>query len=335
MRKNLCYLILFFSFVTLFACGKLNFNHNEQEKYSANISQVEQRDAIEEVTIELMNFIANKYYDFKKKRIIKVYLNKISSNYDYQLFSKYFYDCIAENFKQATQFELVSSADPNLDSIIDIHIIGNHNENMQILLNVLEPQNNTIIYSKNNIYSRNDFNSEKYSKYKNSIKREKGHTHLKVKAINIGSSYKEEDKYYLHTKYNILGEISSQSITKYDTGSSGYYPAEQECIINGKAFNINVDEIFYENNISPGLIEFIATFRGAKWDAYNRQQNLEKKYRKKFFIKVNKNDRIGVDIFFVYNGVEQDIKVKASRVKEVEKAGSIGECYEIIEVFSD
>ena len=90
----------------LFACSKSNFNHNEQEKYSVNINQVEQRDAIEEVTVELMDFIANKYYNFKKKRIIKVYLKKISSNYyEYQLFSKYFYDCIAENFKQATQFE--------------------------------------------------------------------------------------------------------------------------------------------------------------------------------------------------------------------------------------
>ena len=334
MRKKLCYLILFFSFVMLFACGKLNFNHNEQEKHSANINQVEQRDAIEETTIELMGFIANRYYDFKKKRMIKVYLNKISSNCDYQLFSKYFYDCIAENFKEAAQFELVSSADPGLDSIIDIHIIGNHNENMQILLNVLEPKNNTIIYSKNNIYSRNDFNSEKYSKYKNS-KIKKGRTHLTVNAINIGSSYKEKDKYKIDRYYYYYYGGIHETITKYDTGYSGYYPAEQECIINGKAFNINVDKIFYDNNIYPGLIKFTATFRGAKWDAYNHRQNLEKKYRKKFFIKVAKNDHIRVDIFFVYNGFEEDIKVKASRVKEIEKAGSIGEYHEIIEVFSD
>lgn len=334
IENKLPYLALYFSIITLFSCTALN---NVNHITSNNVTnRVEQKDAIEEIAFKLKSFIANKYYDFDKKRIISVFLKRVSSNYyEEPLFSGYIYDCIAKKLKEAAQFALVSSTNPHLDSIIDIHVIKDEHGNIRMLLNVIVPKDNTVIYTNISSYNKDDFDLKNYLTYKKNEpqKSEKESAYLTIKAINIGSSYKEEDKYYLHTRY--MGGIIDQYISKEDTGSSGYYPAEQKCIINGKIFIMDTNTIFYKNNISPGKIELIASFRGGRWDAYNKQQTLRSNYSKKFYVNIKRNDNIIIDIFFIYHGNEKNIKVKAKRIKQFEKNKSIEEHYEIIDVFSD
>lgn len=291
-----------------------------------------------EIGYELLQIITDIYYNYPNHRTIGVHIKKVSSNFkDEPALGNYIYDFVRQYFEQASQCIVVPLNDSALDCIIEMHIINNLAENskdpIDILSNILEPTNNTIIFSKKHHFNLNNLN---YLEYRSSYvdKVDKIETSfLKVKAINIGSSYKEEDKYYINTVYGYWG--LEETVWKKDTGFSSMYPAEQECKINGKKFNMNYDKIFYNDKILPGSVEVIASFRPGMWDAYRKNQHIGDKYQKKFYVILEENDNITVDIIFIYNDDKPDIKVKAYQIKQIKRGINIETINEIIEVFSE
>ncbi len=196
---------------------------------------------------------------------------------------------------------------------------------------------NTILSYKDYLdkYPRGRF-ADKATQYIGKLEGEKkkekiGSTFLTIITENIGSTYKEKDKYFIHRERHWLGFVD-EYIYKYDTGHSGYYPMQQMCFINGVQRRINKDGEFYKGHIMPGAYEIVTSFTEGKWDAYNHRQLSGAKHTKRFYINISKNDNIELMIFYIYNGLDSGIEVKAARKKERIERGVIGTVYETIEV---
>jgi hypothetical protein len=172
-------------------------------------------------------------------------------------------------------------------------------------------------------YMRIKEEEQKNDKKRNSL--------LTIKGISIGSNFKEQDKYLLYREKYFTGAVDEYLI-KYNTGYSGFYPMEQQCVINGKKYKLDEEKNFFKGTILPGSIEIKTSFTEGIWDAYNREQKSGNKHDKRFYLKINPNDDIEVAIFFIYNGKQSDIQVKAIRKQEIVNQGSIETGYETIEI---
>jgi len=155
---------------------------------------------------------------------------------------------------------------------------------------------------------------------------------LKIKAFNISSAYKEQDKLYLDRLYGSFG-VMDTIWKKEDNRVSAYYPAYQKCIINGIEFKLNEEKIFYDEKIKPGDIEIISAFKPVYYDGVTKQETPKDEYRKKVTVKVKRDEKVNVDIVFIYRGNEPDIVVRAYKVNEVLKDNVIETNIEHIEVF--
>jgi len=249
----------------------------------------------------------------------------------------YIYDHIIDYIKQQYQFMVVSLEDKSLDCIIDMHLIKSHpeNENIEILSNIIEPKNNTIIYSVKNDYKLSDLIFQRYLAYKRIYKPTnitEESASLLVKAVNINDSFKEDDELVLYNRYSY--GLTESFLLKYEYGRSSFYPAEQTCIIGGKPFKMNANKILYNNKIPYGTVEIIASFREGTWDAKKRRQYLGKRHSKKFYIDINKNDDIKVTVFFICKSDKKDIMVKAFKEIEIRRDKEIETHYEVIDVFT-
>ena len=311
--------------------------------FSCTASKTLQKDTIDkaeekietlpQICNELQLAVAKQFYDFDKKRTIRVHICKITSNYfDEPYLSDYLYGYIKSGFEQRHQFIVTSSGDPALDCSIDVHVIKGCHDDFEILSNVIDANNNTIIYStkKECVLDGSDFQEYLATKGDHRIKEVKK-AHLLVRAINKGSSYQEKDNYYRHRyRYGSYYKYSREALY------SGYYPAEQKCIINGKTYTIKEEDIFYNDIILPGSAEIIASCRAGSWDAIKSKQQIGKKISKRFYLDINKNDDISVNIIFIFDGDQHDIKVEAFKKKQfrIKRHGAIKTSYEAIDVLS-
>lgn len=336
--KVIC-LFLCLGIFMLFSCNTSNGVNKRISKNSA--SQTDQIDPIENIIFKLKSFIANKYYNYENKKIIKVFLKEIRSNDPEKLlFPRYMHHTISKNINDSIQFEIVPSMNFQVDSVIDIHMIKDGKDSFKLLSSIIEPKDNVVIHSDITSYQYSDFNQKQFYAYKqrhvgNAVRKvdkaKSRSTYLTVKAINVGEAYKERDKHYLYSSY--FGDY----ILTEDTGSSGFYAAEQKCIINGKPFMMDSNKFFYNGKVSPGKIALIASYKAGRWDAYKKQQILSEGFTKKFYLNIKPYDHVSIDLYFIYNGQTKNIVVKAKRVVQTEfnRPNSIEQVYEPIEVFSD
>jgi len=215
------------------------------------------KDVLADILNDLQSFITHHYPHPGVSRI-KVYIIKTRSNFASEpLFAHYVDVYMARSFKNKEQFRLTSLNDNNLDCIVENHVIKTTYNGIAILSNIKDTASNTIIYSAKNDLDLDSLSFQKYltfkAKYKNRIK--VGGSHLLVKGKNKGSAFREvskreASKYY---KYQKRSESYTYSYNERDDDLiTGYYPAHQECIINGKKFKIDADKIFYNQTIPSG-----------------------------------------------------------------------------------
>lgn len=332
MKKIILYSILCGCIIQFFSCTASKTLQKDTIDNDIKNKAEEKIEILPKICNELQLVVANQFYNFDKKRTIRVHICKVSSNYfDEPYLSDYCYGHIKSAFEQRHQFIVTSSGDPALDCIIDVHVIKGYHGDFEILSNVIDANNNTIIYStkKECILDSSDFQEYLATKGDHRIKEVKK-AHLSVRAINKGSTYQEKDNYYRHRyRYGSYYRYSRKALY------SGYYPAEQKCVINGKTYTINAEDIFYNDIISSGSIEIIASCRAGSWDAIKSKQQIGKKISKKFYLDINKNDDISVNIIFIFDGDQHDIKVEAFKKKQfrIKRHGAIKTSYEAIDVF--
>ena len=332
MKKIILCSILCGCIIQFFSCTASKTLQKDTIDNDIKNKAEEKIEILPQICNELQLAVAKQFYDFDKKRIMKVHICKVSSNYfDEPYLSDYLYGYIKSGFEQLHQFIVTSSDDPALDCIIDVHVIKGYHGDFEILSNVIDASNTIICSIKKECrLDSSDFQEYLATKGDHRIKDVKK-AHLLVKAINKGSTYQEKDNYYRHRyRYGSYYRYSRESLY------SGYYPAEQKCIINGKTYTIKEEDIFYNDIISSGSIEIIASCRAGSWDAIKSKQQIGKKISKKFYMDINKNDDISVNIIFIFDGDHHDIKVEAHKKKQfrIKRHGAIKTSYEAIDVLS-
>lgn len=319
-----------------------NILHQNQSNNEPSTDSIQNKsDSISILCQNLLNFISKNYYKDPENREVKVHLKEINNNLTNRPgLSVFLYSEISTWLNQKNYCTRIFPPDAKaLNCIVEIHLIDNSllnpNTPVSILANVLNAVDAKLIFSDKINLSLNGLKHiENSSQYKLACKTASDKNKsalLTVKAINIGSSYKAADKYYLERTYGSFGVYDA--IWKKDTGSSGYYPAEQKCKINGKQFDIDYNKIFYSGEISSGNIEIVAVSRKGFWDGYRGQQTIGDEFRKKFYVNLEKNENINIDIIFIYRGNEPAIEVKAYRKKEIMRGNEIETVNEIIDVF--
>lgn len=298
---------------------------------------------LDDICHNIEKHIAAKYFDIDKKPKIKISLNKVKSNLNYEpLLPKYIYNHIESHINQQSQFIIVPSNDPAIDSIIELHLIKGHNRNIEILSNILDAKDKIVTYSKKYDFKVSELKSKRYLSYKKYYKEpvpvrereDKENAYLLVTGINITDKYEEDDEYLLYDRFS--NGLTESYVLEFDPGYTTLYPTEQKITLNGKTFEMDYKtNILYNNYIETGTIEIIASFREGLWDAKEQHQYLRKEYSKVFYVKLNKNDNIKLDISFICTFNRKVINVKAYKKKEIKKDRAIETYYEVIDVFSN
>lgn len=302
----------------------------------ATVQKAPEKDLIEDVMNSSAAFIANKYYDFNKKRVIGLSL-EVKSNFEEEpAIGNYLYARIKTYIEAHNQFKLLSTSDLTVDCIVDIHLIKTDTGG-NILVNVKEPKNQKIIYSYIKNYERDRLlNNKEYLAQRDIFTKSDKSKKAKIliKAVSSkGDGKKEDDEVILFDRYS-KEKVDSYMITR-ERGYSGYYPAEIECVVNGKDLKKDGKNIFFDGTVDPGTLEIKAAFRGAFYDAKTLKQSIVGDYySKKFLVRVKENDNVEITINYIYTGLKESINVKAATKKEIEKQGKIEYITEIIEVFS-
>ncbi|MEA3466501.1 MAG: hypothetical protein U9R29_10925 [Thermodesulfobacteriota bacterium] len=191
-------LMLSFLVFMLVSCVPANNNVVVKKK----IDVLKKTDAIAEISLRLKQFVAEKYFDYKLKKIIKISFKKTNNTYDDQLFPQYIDDYIAREFESANQFEIVEMNDKNLDSIIEVHKIIGFDNGVKILMNVFDRKSRALLFTEDSTYQKDDFDLQRYSEYEetNSYRNNvlaansKNRAYLIINAINVGSTYNEKSR---------------------------------------------------------------------------------------------------------------------------------------------
>jgi len=360
MNKILYYLALCIS-VNLFLCCTTHETHQKVTPSQKVTTRNSREYDLDEIIKKLEFNIATIFFDSNKRPIIKVHIKKTSSNYLHELpLADYLYHNIKSHIAKEHQFSIVPLKDPELDCVVEIHIIQNYNGRLDLLNVIKDQKDNVILYAfmqtcKNIILSPGYLSYKKH--YKGPTQEES--TYLFVKAINLGESFEdykertpsiikrhgsikrkgtghlreEKSKTKYKAGYNTESDYqtTSEYIRRKDFGTSAFYPANQMCIINGNKLKIDEKDIFYNDFIGAGTLEFVVSFQEGFWDAETKRQTLGEEHRKKFYLELDKGDDIKVEIIFVCKGDQKDINVKLYRKMEIKKGMFIEPYYDPIE----
>ena len=286
----------------------------------------------------LIGALSKLYYRYPDHREVRVHVKAVEGAIDKEpALNGYLGAMIAERFDSDAHCVKAYPADhAGLDCLLDAKLIDlrklKGKKPFAVTANLIDARNGSIVFSEKMDFSFDDFDAGDYRGYaQRFVADRKQGSHLTVKAINIGSSYKAQDRYYLRTIYGGL-RFRAIGLVKKDMGLSGYYPAEQSCLINGRRFTPDTDSCFFKGHMASGTIELIASFRTGFWDGYKGQQRLGEEHSKKFYVELGKDDSVNVDVIYVYQGKDPRIDVKAYRIKEIKSGGKVERVNEIINV---
>ena len=335
--KNIFFVFLFILLIA--GCVSKTNSIGNDVVYTANLKN--EKADIDKLETDIMNLsrsLATRFYDYKNKPIIKVYIAPISSNFDkVQEVGSYIDSQLKKYFNKKSQYKILNPIEGKVDVFIQGHIEKIDNNNFSLNLKCVDPKNGKSVYTKNTIYNEKDILTENYNDFISTIvtiakkSQSIGQTRLQVGYISSGESYKEDDKYYLYTVRNLFS--SETMLLKKDTGNSGFYPGNIQITIDGILIGNSLSNILYDEFIYPGRHEVVVSFSETVWDAYNQNQIRGKVVSKKVFIDISKNDFIRVDILCAYDGTNSNIIVKADKRKEVLSGGRITENLVPIQIF--
>lgn len=336
--KKIFYLSILILLIAGCANNKSDIKENIKTTTKENAIKPDKYDKLDYDIFDMSRSLATKYYKYPDKRIIKLYIAPLSSNFESMPnINSYIKAELDKYFTKKNQFVITNPIEGSPDLLIQGHIDNIDKNNFILKLKGIDSKTGKTAYNKNSIYNRNDFKSEKYQNFVTSQKKNAleassiGTTRLQVGYISSGESYKEDDKYYQYTVNNLF--FSQTILFKKDTGHSGFYPGNIKITIDNVLLKKSLNNILYDDFISPGRHEIVASFSETTWDAYNQTQIRGKVISKRFFVDVKRNDFVRVDLLCVYDGTKSDIIVKANKKKEVLCGGKVAETLVPIQIF--
>ena len=176
-------------FVLLFTVSCTTVDHqrmpNQQVKHDETIKKT-----LENIFDKLSINISTRYYNFKKNRVLKISLKKISNNLPEELpLKEYIYKNLFAYFKDKHQFAFFPPNTLDLNCIIEIHLVrastwsspaSNRNNPIELIVLIKDSKDEEIIYGLNKPLV-DVVNSQEYLSFKKSFNPSSSESILLVK----------------------------------------------------------------------------------------------------------------------------------------------------------
>lgn len=285
-----------------------------------------------DICTDLEKFLADNYYDYIKRPVVKVFLGHFGSNLiDEPYLDEYIKECIKQELVSAHQFDIITDPDEVYDCKIEMHIIDEKQNQPSIVLLIHDARLDAVVQAKTYQLSLPSIKTEEYFIYNNQYaqqvreaeeRKKKEMAFLTIQAVSEGQSFElfdhETDASYYHYYPDEDGGYHSESIyTDPGESYSSYYPADITLNIEGKSYTIDPrTDILYQGPMAPGKYHCSISFTRAHYDGRENKQITGKLYRKGFTLNLKKNDKVRLYVRCIYDGEQSHIFIKEAEPKK-------------------
>lgn len=251
-------------FVLLFTVSCTTVDHqrmpNQQVKHDET-----NKETLENIFDKLSINIATRFYNFKKNRVLKISLKKISNNLPEELpLKEYIYKNLSVYFKDKHQFAFFPTNTLDLNCIIEIHLVRastwsspelNRNNPIELIVLIKDSKDEEIIYSLNKPLV-DVVNSQEYLSFKKSFNPSSAESILSatVKKHKSQESNVEKDQYgrpLKDEKGRWITYPDQERKQKPDTASTNYKYSKKASEIRQKEAELNS----MVRNLTPGNLD--------------------------------------------------------------------------------
>lgn len=307
----------------------------------------EEKTVREELIFQVEKAIASKYYDYKKRRIIRVYLNDFTSTLqDNGLLKDYFFDGVSASLQQGNQFVLGDFDEVGVDCLLGMSFQNLGKQFVKIDAEIMDGRTGRTVANVSETYPLTAFSEPAFAEFKEShaldrqTARAMGNTRLVVRVDSsgksvdeyevytstytsttnsvgqIGSAYDNSDDYSSNrdTDYNNQTNHTGQYQYKEKVGRSSIYPTDIEVFINNRPFQPNSEGIAFDQLVKPGSFKVTVKFRKAFWDGVRRNEVKGRSFSKSFQLDLQKDEKARFDIAIKLNGDDAQIAAVKRKV---------------------
>ena len=306
----------------------------------------EEKTIREEVIFQVEKAIASKYYDYKKRRIIRVYLNDFTSTLqDNGLLKDYFFEGVSASLEQGNQFVLGDFDEVGVDCLLGMSFQNLGKKFVKIDADIMDGKTGREVATVSETYPLTAFNEPAFVAFRENHVLDRqaalkmGKTRL---VVRVDSSGKSVDEYEVYTSTyssttNSVGQVgsaydnsedySSNRNTDYNSqtnhtgqyqykekvGRSSIYPTDIEVFINNRPFSPNSEVIAFDQLVQPGPYKVTVKFRKAFWDGVRKNEVKGRSFTKSFQLEMQKDEKARFDIAIKLAG--DDAKIAAVKRK--------------------
>ncbi|MDH3999208.1 MAG: hypothetical protein OET90_10270 [Desulfuromonadales bacterium] len=289
----------------------------------------EQKDSRDEIIHTLKKTLSTEYYDYKTRRIIRVYLDEFTNTIqDEGLIKSYFREGISEFLVDANQFVLGDFDEVGADCLLTMSFDKLGKKFVKITADVTDAQSGRTVASISKSYPEEMFQEESFAafskKYKKALAEAKktGNTRL---VIRVNTSGQTVDQYDVNTSTytssrssqgqgegsysnsrdysaSAKGSYSTDSsrVSTYETktkiGRSSKYPTDIVIYVNNRPHKANSRGVAFDQMITPGTYKITVKCRKAFWDGVQEVEFKGEEYSKSFKMKVKKDEQIDFNV---------------------------------------
>ncbi len=315
--------------------------------FCGNAAAEEKKSNRDEVIFTLEKAIATKYYDFKKRRIIRVYLNDFTSTVDDNgLLKDFFYDGVATSLEDGNQFVIGDFGKVGVDCLVGMSLHSLGKKFIKIDAEVMDGQSGQVVATVSKTYPKASFYDQQFADFRTDYElrvqqaQQIGQTRLVVFVDSSGNSMDEFNvrtstysgssgttaqyggQYENSNDYSSSGTGDYKSKSNYQStyeskekiGRSSVYPTDIAIYINNRPYQPNSEGIAFDQLVEPGSYQVIVKFRKAFWDGVRKNEVKGRSFTRKFRVDMAKDDYTRFDIGIKLMGDDAKVVGKARQV---------------------
>ena len=260
-------------FVLLFTVSCTTVDHQRMPDQQVKHDETN-KETLENIFDKLSINIATRFYDFKKNRVLKISLKKISNNLPEELpLKEYIYKNLFAYFKDKHQFAFFPPNALDLNCIIEIHLVrastwsspaSNRNNPIELIVLIKDSKDEEIIYGLNKLLV-DVVNSQEYLSFKKSFNPSSAGSILSaiVKKHEPQESNVEKDQYgrpLKDEKGRWITYPDQERKRKPDTASTNYQYSKKASALQAKIRQKEAELNSMARSLTPGNL-----------DAYSKQ----------------------------------------------------------------
>ena len=329
------------SLMPLLMCGVLTFGVSSAAVAADELSA---RDA---VIFTVEKAMAEKYYDYKKRRIIRVYVNDFTSTLqDNGLLKAYFHKGVVDSLEAANQFVLGDFDQTGVDCLLSMSFTELGGQFIKVDAEIMDAQSGQVVANVSKTLPPSAFDEEAFAAFKVDYARQMqaankiGSTRL---VVFVDSSGKSADEYEVRTStYSSTSSTAGQYDNTYDdsqnysaVGSSDYnrqsayqgthefkekigrtslYPTDIMIYVNNRSYKPNSEGIAFDQLTEPGTYKVNVKFRKAIWDGVRKTEVKGRSFSRTFNVDLAKNESARLNVGIQLQGDEADVTVSKHKM---------------------